>query len=146
MRLPLIRSIIAVLAGFLTIVAVTKVGTLLLGRLLIDAADVPNASEAWVAPLTYLMAHLAVSLLGALIGGYLTARMIGRASRPQVVALVAVIVIASIITWLQQRDPAASGQPGWYPIVVTLIGVVGVLAGGHLGSRHAPLPGRPPAA
>lgn len=86
---------------------------------------------------TYLAANLLVSLAAAVLGGWLTARLAPRVPMGHVLALAALLIAMSIVSATgDQAQPA--GQPGWYPIGIAILGVLGVLAGGWLHTRVRP--------
>ena len=91
-------------------------------------------------------ANLAVAGVGAVIGGWLTARVASGFPYAHAAALAALVAVIAL--------PSATGasqasQPGWYPAALALVAVLGVLLGGKLraaaasseGSAHALRPG-----
>jgi hypothetical protein len=79
-------------------------------------------------------ANLAVTGVGAVIGGWLTARAapgFPYAHAAALAALVAVIALPSA------TGPPLASQPGWYPAAIALIAVLGVLLGGKLRAAAA---------
>jgi hypothetical protein len=83
-----------------------------------------------VVPQTYLAANLAVSLAGAALGGWLAARFAPSAPGTHAAVLAAIVVVMSLATAI--GTGAAPGQPAWYPWVIGVVGLAGVLAGGAL--------------
>jgi hypothetical protein len=79
-------------------------------------------------------ANLAVTGVGAVIGGWLTARTAPGSPYAHAAALAAIIAVIALPT--STGAPAAS-QPGWYPAAIGLIAVLGVLLGGKLRAAAA---------
>ena len=131
----MLRSILAVLAGLAVMTIVVMVGVAIAAAVLIGSgamsADVPVSPP----PTGYLAANLIISLLAAVLGGYTTARIVGPRSLVQVIVLASIVLAMGLVTALSAGPD--SGQPTWYGYVIPIIGAVGVLAGGHLGSLHA---------
>lgn len=122
-----LRSIAALVAGFGFMASTVMIGTMLATAVFVPAAPGPL-------PVLYLAANLATNLLGAVFGGWLAARIGASAPFGHAVALAAVTAVLSIGAVLQ---PPAGAQPAWYPVVVGIIGVAGVLAGGKLRAAAA---------
>lgn len=72
---------------------------------------------------------LAANAMAAVIGGWLAARIAGRAELAHAVALAVVIAIGTILA--ASVEPPVP-QPVWYVPVAGLVGVTGVLIGGWL--------------
>ena len=79
----------------------------------------------------YIVASLAISALVAVLGGWLTARIAGRAEMRHAGALAAVFAGLTLMAVAAGPPP---GQLAWYGPVVGALGVAGVLAGGWLRS------------
>ena len=125
-----LRSIAAVVAGFGFMASAVMVGTMLATALFVSS----DAAAPDPLPVVYLAANLATNLLGAVFGGWLAARIGTSAPFGHAVALAAITAVLSI--WAVVQAPAA-GQPAWYAVVVGIIGVAGVLAGGRLRAAAA---------
>jgi len=113
-----LRSLGAIVAGFVAMVVVvmvaTAVGTMLPG-MLVDGGP----TTLW------LVVNLSYSMAAAAVGGWIAAHLAPRRRWWHGAALAAFIAIA----WLLGDGQPMPGQPTWYPQVITLIGVVGILAG-----------------
>ncbi len=125
-----LRSIAAVVAGFGFMASTVMVGTMLAAGLFVSS----DAAAPDPLPVVYLAANLATNLLAAVFGGWLAARIGTSAPFGHAVALAAITAALSIGAVVQA--PAA-GQPAWYAVVVGIIGVAGVLAGGRLRAAAA---------
>jgi len=134
----MLRSIGAVLAGFVVMAVTIMVGTIALTAALIPGgiATMRPPQSGTVAPSGYLAANLALSFLAAVLGGYLTVRLAASAPVIHALALGTLLMIMGMVTVAQAGDAGSSaGQPSWYPWVITTLGVVGVMAGGMLRAR-----------
>lgn len=89
----------------------------------------------FVATPGYLVVVSLINLLGAIAGGYATARItVGRSFFT--VLLLAVIMAMSAVAQALKEAPRA-GEPAWYPMSLAVIGAAGVLLGGLLERRRA---------
>lgn len=78
----------------------------------------------------YLLLNLVGSVLAATLAG-MVGGWIGRSFIAP--AILAVLILA---LGLAAGAQAAAGQPGWYPLAVTVLGAVGVLLGAWLAPRR----------
>lgn len=126
----MLRSIGAIVLGYVVLALITIVGTSMAARLLLPrrAAGAPPGTPPVLTP-SYLTANLTWSALAAVVGGYVTARM--APGRPMVhVAVLALLILA--LSAMSARAPTSVGQPGWYNRILPLLGLVGVVVGGLL--------------
>jgi hypothetical protein len=91
-------------------------------------------------PLTpsYMVANLAVSVIAAVLGGYVAARIGARAPMTHGIALGVLVVVMGVATALGSPN---DGQPGWYKVALPILGLLGVLLGAMVasgGARSAP--------
>jgi hypothetical protein len=123
----IIRSIAAVLAGLGFMAATATIGMLVaslaLGR---ETPEIRLTSSAFS---TFLFLNLVFCGIGGILGGWLTARIGYTAPYPHAAALAALVALFSIEAALAVPTP---GQPGWYPSVLGIVAVTGVLLGGKL--------------
>jgi hypothetical protein len=135
----MIRSVAAVAAGFLAMILTVMIGVAAATAALIPGGlATMNAAAAPISlPASYLTANIAVSLIGAILGGWLTSRLSAPQQRSNVMILAGLVVLLSVVTAMQGVDTAA--QPTWYRWIIPVIGVVGVLIGGGLGARRTPV-------
>ena len=137
----LLRSVAAIVAGYgvmsLTVIGGVIVATSLFvpGGLQAVAGGAPPAGL----PAAYVAANLATGALGAVLGGWIAARSAPFAPFGHAAVLAAIVAASTIAS--AATVPAGS-QPGWYPAVIGVIGVAGVLAGGKLRAAAAAA-GRP---
>ena len=130
----MVKSILSVIAGFLTMAIVVMLGTFAAAAALLPGglASMRNSQGPPPTPTgTYLVANLVVSFIAALLGGWVAARLAPGSPRAHVIALAVVVVLMSFATAMTQKN-AVSSQPGWYPASIAVIGVAGVLLGGLL--------------
>lgn len=127
----MIRSVLSVVAGF-AVMTVCVMGFTLAAMVVLYPGrplDAPiDPSGAWIA------VNLAYSLLAAVAGGWVTAKIATRARMGHAGALALVVLAMSVVGRLA-GESASGAQPGWYPVVVTAVGIGGVLIGGYLAAR-----------
>jgi hypothetical protein len=103
----MLRSAAAIVVGFVFMWATILVGTIVAG--------------------THLVPGLLIRVIGAVFGGWLTARTAGRAPLAHAAVLAAVVGLIAILS-----GTAASAVPIWYAVTAGVLGAAGVLAGGWL--------------
>lgn len=131
----MMRSIICVVAGFVVVMAVVIGGTAAATELIVEGGLEGAASRpASTLPPTYFAANLIVSAMGALLGGWVTARMAPDREMLHVFALAGLIILMSLPALLGY-GPSTPGQPAWYVYTLPVLGVGGAILGGWLRSR-----------
>lgn len=128
----MVRSILAVFAGYCVILFLIIVVTILASLFMLP----PTPEQKLPAPTTaYLIVNLLYSTIIAGVGGWVTARFAQYAPliHTGVLSLV-FIFLGFLMALLKAADETstAASQPSWYPFVVTLLGGIGVMAGGYL--------------
>jgi hypothetical protein len=123
----LLRSIAAVVAGFVAMAAIVMLLTVLLGGLPGMAAPDGGASNLW------LVVNLAYSFLAAAAGGWVVARLAPAAGMAHAVSLVALLVLMNVSGGMEPMP----GQPDWYPVVILLILVCGLPLGAYVQVQRA---------
>lgn len=131
-----LRSIAAVVAGFGFMVSTVMAGTIVAGRLFLPAGVAAGAASV---PGTYLAISLALSFVGAVVGGWLAARIGNAAPMAHAGALAVVTIVLAVAA---ARSPAPGPQPAWYAMAVGVLSAAGALAGGRLRASAA-APGGP---
>lgn len=129
------RSIICVVAGFVVVMAVWLAGTAAATELIVEgglfgAATGPRSEL----PPEYFAANLVMSAMGAMLGGWVTARMAPAAEMAHVLALAVLIVLMSLPGLLGYGESQAD-QPVWYIYSLPVLGVGAAILGGWLRSR-----------
>jgi hypothetical protein len=127
----ILRSVAAVVIGLGFMAATATVGTLL-------ASAVLGPESAGGSP-AYLLINLLTGGIGAVLGGWLCARIATFAPYGHAAVMAAIVGVLSITT---ATGPAAPGQPGWYPSAIVLVAVFGILLGGKLRAAAAAASGR----
>jgi hypothetical protein len=120
----MLRSVVAVVAGLGFVLTAMWIGGGLLGVVLHQIGMMRVA----------VAAILVVSTLAAIMGGWITARLAGRAEMLHAAALAAVMAVMTLRVMMGDRP---EGQPGWYAPTVGALGVAGMLAGGWLRASAA---------
>jgi hypothetical protein len=116
-----LRSLTAVVAGFLVVVVLILVTTPILVRLLLQPGQRPTAA--------YLIANLLTGFAFAGVGGWVAARLAPRAPLVHVGIMGAIVLGVGLVT-AAQGGAARSGQPAWYAWALPFVGAAGVLVGG----------------
>jgi hypothetical protein len=124
--------VLALLAGLGITVLIVGAGTLIATFAALRGVDPKQFSP----PPAYLATTLVLSALGALAGGYVTARItVGRSF--YTVFLLATLLFVSGVIPAVRGTGVARGEPSWYPLTLALLGPIGVLVGGLLERRRA---------
>ena len=71
----------------------------------------------------YLVMNLALALVAAIVGGWVTTRIAPGAPNGHLMALGAVVIAMGIVSAFM---PGSERQPEWYKFVIPLVGVVGI--------------------
>jgi hypothetical protein len=127
------RSIAAVVCGLGFMAATVTVGTLVASALIGTPQPVGSRPAATV-PLAYLVVNLAICAVGAVLGGWLAARIATFAPYAHASVMAAVVAVLSVTTATGVPD---AGHPGWYPSAIGLVAVFGILLGGKLRAAAA---------
>ncbi|WP_419943143.1 hypothetical protein [Candidatus Palauibacter sp.] len=125
----LLRGVAAVILGF----AVLTFGSVLTGRLLMSTLGVGPGTPPDAA---FISASLGTRLLITVLAGFLTALAAPRAPRVHAGVLAAILVFFSLASLAGLSSSGEPYGPTWYPVVMLVMGPVGVLAGGSLRSRR----------
>jgi hypothetical protein len=127
----LLRSVAAVAAGY-GVMSLTVIGGIIIAASLFVPGGlqaVAGGARPTALPAAYLALNLATGALGAVLGGWLAARIAAFAPFGHAAVLAAMV---ATLTGVTAASVPAGPQPGWYPIAIGVIGVGGVLAGGTL--------------
>lgn len=119
----MIRSLAALLAGWLTTAVLYVLGT---AALFVAAHGIPLGASPGPPGAGDLAANLVLAVLAAGAGGWVAARVAGR----RAVALALAIVLAAGALWGFSKPE--SQWPGWYPLALAVLGTAGAVAGGRL--------------
>lgn len=123
----MLLSFVAVVGGFVVIAFLVGITTALASKLPMGKPD-PTCATAVSG--TYLVTNLVLGFLCAVVGGYFCGRIAPRSPEIHIAALVGVLGTMSLLTIM--TTGAAPGQPKWYPYIIGLLGVTGIIAGGAL--------------
>ena len=119
-------SIVSVVGGYLGMAVVVMIGTAIATAAFIPGGFAGTKNLQGQLPTNYLYSNLALSFVGAVFGGWLTARLAPAHPVYHAVALAAFLLVMSALSAKTQM----SKQPPWYPWTIAAIGVAGVLLGG----------------
>ena len=117
----ILRTFLALLAGFATMALLVIVITALLAKLTPGWMGEQGKPE-----LSYIIVNLGYSFLAAAAGGYVTAWAAAANPLIHVLALGIVVLALTALSALQLRGK----QPVWYALALVAISPIGVLAGG----------------
>jgi hypothetical protein len=126
----MLRTVLAVVAGFIVTAGLVVIGTTLAAVLLLGT---PAAGQPPQPTATYLAANLLVSGLAAIGGGFVVGTLARQPTLTPVWAFAAILLLLSLVSAL--GTGAAAGQPAWYPLVIAVVGPAGVILGGWLQRR-----------
>jgi hypothetical protein len=122
----LVRSLVAIIVGLGFMAATTTVGTLVAS---VAFGETREGISFPTPPPGYFYVSLIVLGMGAVVGGWLAARLASFAPYGHAAAMAAIVAVLSIEVATGAPTP---GQPGWYPSAIGLVAVVGILLGGKL--------------
>lgn len=131
----IVRSIAAILAGLGFMGATVTVGMLVSSLAL--ARENPEVRLTPMAFSIFLYLNLVFCGIGAVLGGWLAARIGSTAPYGHAAAMAAIVAVFAINAATAMPTP---GQPGWYPSALGLVAVTGVLLGGKLRAAAASAP------
>ncbi len=120
-------SIASIVGGFFATAILVVIGTALATKIFNTQ---PKPDGPAIVPLPYLIANLVLSLLAAVAGGYVCRRIAPNHPFVHVIVLAGLFEALSLTTAV--TTGAEPGQPNWYPWVIGLICVSGILAGGSI--------------
>lgn len=130
----MLKSVGAVLAGFLAATVLVMAATLVATSLMLPPSGPGMMPEPTP---TYLAVNLAYSVGAAVAGGWLAARLAGRAPLGHGMALGTILLVLGLVAAALPSDGTKGSQPGWYLYAVALLGWIGATAGGMLRARAA---------
>jgi len=133
----IMRSVAAIAVGLGFMAATVTVGTLV-GSALIGGGGAADGKPLPTPGATYLYVNLVICGSGAILGGWLAARIASFAPYGHAAVMAAIVAVLSVTTATGAPAPA---HPGWYPSVLSLVAVLGVLLGGKLRAVAASTPG-----
>jgi hypothetical protein len=130
-----LRPALALLAGLGVTVLIVFFGVTVSTLAALRGVD----PKSYVAPAWTYPTHMLISFIGAMAGGFATARItVGHTLFTTLV--LALILLMSALTPVLRHAPAAPGQPGWYVLSLVLAGPLGALLGGILERRRSRTP------
>ena len=131
----MMRSILCVVAGFVVMMAVWMAATAAATELIVEgglfgAATGPRSAL----PPEYFAANLLMSAMGAMLGGWVTARLAPSAEMAHVLALAGLMILMSLPGLLGYGESQVA-QPQWYIYGLPILCVSAAILGGWLRSR-----------
>jgi hypothetical protein len=107
------RSVVGILFGFGIFVAIIRMLSAFAGSL----TDTP--------PANYLLLGLVLTVVAAVLSGFITARIAGSHEFPHAAALGLLIILLSFISMRQE----GASQPAWYQIAIAGCGPISAMIG-----------------
>ena len=124
---PIIRSVLSVVGAFVVVAVLVGLATALAAQLMLGSTG-PGTE-----PTTpFLVVNLTYSVLFAVAGGYVAATVSDPSPLGHAAALSAFMMLLGLTSWLINGGQPASGQPDWYPWVMTLLVPPTAVLGGIL--------------
>jgi hypothetical protein len=123
-----LRSVLAVLGGYLTMATVVMLGT---GAIKMLSPSWVAAEGAPTAP--YLVINVAYSFIAALTGGYVAAWIASRLFLLHAIALGAFVLVMTIISAVLYENR----QPRWYQVLLGVLMPLAVVLGGWVRARKS---------
>ena len=135
-----LRPALALLAGLGVTVLIVFFGVTISTLAALRGVD----PKSYVAPAWTYPMHMLISFLGAMAGGFATARITAGHTLFTTLVL-ALILLMSALTPVLRHAPSAPGQPGWYALSLVIASPLGALLGGLLERRLSRTPSMPSA-
>ena len=128
---PIIRSVLSVLGAFFVVALLVGLSTVLAAQLMLGSTG-PETE-----PTTpFLVVNLTYSVLFAIVGGFVAATVSDRSPLGHAAALSVFMMLIGLTSWMINRGQPASGEPDWYPWVITLLVPPTAVLGGILVTRR----------
>lgn len=121
----MLRSVLAVMAGYATMAAIVVVSTILAVRFILRRPLSAMRSEGPTPPSRrYLTVNVIASAIAALVAGWITGTLAGHDPLTHGLALAALMVVLGLLSARQ----AGAAQPRWYrTLLVTLMPALAVV-------------------
>jgi len=122
----MIRSILAVAAGYMAMALAVTAGSRTLTAAFPDYARAP---ETRVTPILPMILELVWAIPSAILGGYVTARIARRAQNRHVAVLAGIVIVLAIgFALIESGGPI----PIWFRVLLPMVAAISVLIGGRL--------------
>jgi hypothetical protein len=131
----IVRTSIAILCGFLAMTLIVLSGTVVASSSLLPGGMRELSGDASL-PAVYLGANQLLTLVAALLGGWLASRLDPKSGWRPVIGLTVLVVIMSVANQAVPRGRTGAPLP-WYPWLLVVAGTVGTLVGGWLRLRSS---------
>lgn len=131
-------TVLAVLAGYIVMAVLVMAGTIAAAAALIPGGLAATRQQAaGLPPRAYLSANLILSVVAAIVGGWVTVTIAPQEGRLAIAELAVLVIVLGIASERSERrrqaaTSTAARQPTWYPVTITALGVVGAIFGGWL--------------
>ena len=134
----MLHSIGAVVAGYAAMVVLVMAGSIAWMALRVpgglkamrEKMKSGGAAAMPTPPPSYLAFNLALSLFAAALGGWVTSGIAPSAPTSHLLALGAVVIVMGFVS---AGKPGSERQPGWYKVVIPVVGLAGIALSTLLG-------------
>lgn len=126
----LLRSVGAVVAGYVVLTILVTIMWLILGKISPDRFGTAHAGP----PLITFVVDGLIAVGAGFAAGYLTALIAGRAELAHALALGGLMLLLSIVTLLY--PPSDISLPGWHIVLLVVIMLITVCLGARLRRSH----------
>ena len=128
---PIIRSVLSVVGAFFVVAVLVGLATALAAEVMLGPTG-PDAEPTTA----FLVVNLAYSVLFAVIGGYVAATVSDHSPLGHAAALSVFMMLLGLASWMIQRGLPPTGEPVWYPWVITLLVPPAAVLGAILVTRR----------
>ena len=123
----MIRSILSVIVGYLTMAVLVAISTAVVARLMLPGVRVGQPLQPTGA---HMIINLSYSSLFAAAGGFVCSLIAGRYPLAHALALACLVAVLGLVFFLQSSS--AGPQPLWYSLTLLLLCPAGVILGGYV--------------
>ncbi len=128
---PIIRSVLSVLGAFFVVAVLVGLSTALAAQLMLGS----TGSDAEPTP-AFLVVNLTYSVLFAIVGGYVAATVSDHSPLGHAAALSVFMMLLGLASGMIESGQPPTGEPVWYPWVITLLVPPTAVLGGVLVTRR----------
>lgn len=130
----MLRSMLAVIAGFAGMTVLVMVGSVAIAAAMIPGGlrgmrDRMQRGEMPLPSARIYATNLVMSLIAAIVGGWITLRLAPSSPTNHLIALSVVVLLMGVVSAFA---PGGAQQARWYKLLIPVVGAAGVMASGML--------------
>lgn len=130
----MLRSILAVVAGFAGMTVLVMIGSVAIAAAMIPGGlkgmrDRMQRGDVPLPSMRIYATNLVMSLIAAIVGGWITLRLAPSSPDGHLLALAVVVLLMGAVSAFA---PGGAQQARWYKLLIPVVGAAGVLASGVL--------------